>query len=207
MSALSHLLFANVCYQTNKLKKKNVDLFLSPRKNGDLPTSMIVILLAPVFRWRRRNISRSFFWVTAGGEPTKGQKIKKQNFAPSTSKGTVSRVCSKCFRGSSSRKLGQDAWTDWEGRRFFFFFPLRFFFFLILFILFYFIFLPSLKLSRNINLIENTYCTCIGYLVIKKQQRTTNEETGQTCSIFRFWIWVGRILWGGEYLPFPSKDK
>ena len=128
MSALSHLLFANVCYRTNKLKKKNVDLFLSPRKNGDLPTSMIVILLAPVFRWRRRNISRSFFWVTAGGEPTKGQKIKKQKFTPSTSKGTVSRVCSKCFRGSSSRKLGQDAWTEWEGRRFFFSFPFRFFF-------------------------------------------------------------------------------
>ena len=108
----------------------------------------------------------------------------------------MSRVCSKCFRGSSSRKLGQDAWTEWEGRRFFFSFPFRFFFFLILFILFYFIFLPSLKLSRNINLIENTYCTCTGYLVIKKQQRTTNEETGETRSIFRFWIWVGRILWG-----------
>ena len=107
----------------------------------------------------------------------------------------MSRVCSKCFRGSSSRKLGQDAWTEWEGRRFFFSFPFRFFFFLILFILFYFIFLPSLKLSRNINLIENTYSTCTGYLVIKKQQRTTNEETGETCSIFRFWIWVGRILW------------
>ena len=116
----------------------------------------------------------------------------------------MSRVCSKCFRGSSSRKLGQDAWTEWEGRCFFFSFPFRFFFFNS----FYFIlFLPSLKLSRNINLIENTYCTCTGYLVIKKQQRTTNEETGETCSIFRFWIWVGRILWGsissGEMEP-PS---
>ena len=107
----------------------------------------------------------------------------------------MSRVCSKCFRGSSSRKLGQDAWTDWEGRRFFFFFPLRFFFFFNYFYLIIFFFCPRL-ISRNINLIENTYCTCTGYLVIKKQQRTTNEETGETCSIFRFWIWVGRILWG-----------
>ena len=153
MSALSHLLFANVCYRTNKLKEKNVDLFLSPRKNGDLPTSMIVILLAPVFRLRRRNISRSFFWVTAGGEPTKGQKIKKQKFAPSTSKGTVSRVCSKCFRGSSSRKLGKDAWTEWEGRRFFFSFPFRFFFnsFFKFYFIIIIIFLLSLKLSRNIT--------------------------------------------------------
>ena len=96
--------------------------------------------------------------------------------------------------GVRRESLGQDAWTDWEGRRFFFFFPLRFFFFKLF--LFNFFFLPSLKLSRNINLIENTYSTCTGYLVIKKQQRTTNEETGETCSIFRFWIWVGRILWG-----------
>ena len=68
-------------------------------------------------------------------------------------------------------------------------FPSVFFFFFNSFYFILFYFLPSLKLSRNINLIENTYCTCTGYLVIKKQQRTTNEETGETCSIFRFWIW------------------
>ena len=80
------------------------------------------------------------------------------------------------------RRESWDKMHELSGRGGAFSFPsLPFFFFNFFFVFnYFFIVLLSLKLSRNINLIENTYCTCTGYLVIKKQQRTANEETGQT---------------------------
>lgn len=112
----------------------------------------------------------------------------------------------RAYVASVSAGVRRESWDKMHeliGRGGVFSFSFPSVFFLILFILFIY-FLPSLKLSRNINLIENTYCTCTGYLVIKKQQRTTNEETGETCSIFRFWIWVGRILWGSIWWNHPK---
>ena len=112
----------------------------------------------------------------------------------------------RAYVASVSAGVRRESWDKMHeliGRGGVFSFSFPSVFFLILFILFIY-FLPSLKLSRNINLIENTYCTCTGYLVIKKQQRTTNEETGETCSIFRFWIWVGRIFWGSIWWNHPK---
>ena len=100
----------------------------------------------------------------------------------------------RAYVASVSAGVRRESWDkmhELSGRGGVFSFPFPSVFFLTLF-LFYFIiiiFLLSLKLSRNINLIENTYCTCTGYLVTEKQQRTTNDQTGETCSIFRFWIW------------------
>lgn len=79
------------------------------------------------------------------------------------------------------RRESWDKMHELSGRGGVFSFPsLPFFFNFFLYLILFFIVLLLLKLSRNINLIENTYCTCTGYLVIKKQQRTANEETGQT---------------------------
>lgn len=113
----------------------------------------------------------------------------------------------RAYVASVSTGVRRESWDKMHeligrGGVFSFSFPSVFFFFNSFY--FIYLFLPSLKLSRNINLIENTYCTCTGYLVIKKQQRTTNEETGETCSIFRFWIWVGRILWGSIWWNHPK---
>ena len=121
MSTSSHLLFANVCCLPNKQTegKKNVDLFRPcPRKNGDLHTSMIVDKIGASRIKEKHRISRPFFWVTAGGEPTKGQKIQNQNFLPSTSKGEfVEKVGTRGLHELSGR--GGDFSSPFPSKSFF----------------------------------------------------------------------------------------